>query len=1125
MSNIRYYTDGEQATADTLNRPLKDLEKVSQYMSRATAESIWASNRKALAGSGQINGKMEYVRNNSSVAYDAFWTYNYGPDNTEDNNSIFLGAYKPQRFSFNGQNIRVEHVGRADSEVNRITFPEAPGIEGSISSLNNTDIELKKKKFYKVNDTALKTVESFDTDLNGWVSRYETNTVSYDDTNNRAILTVDETYSGSTIIQKNIGEDFVMLKGLYYEISFRTDKISGDGSISPRIWVRTSSGGAAGIEGEFLSKNDGNNYTFTFKPTQNYNNSQLLIASANTSVAGTSYYFDDIKIKIKENQFFIPGKDVPVGTNLGTLNNNYGDCTDMITRHDLSFIEMWHEDVTMKDFVFPFGNVQFSDDTHAHKGYNGLTTTKDKFDGWDKYSNFGDWQDALIDSTYRGYVWSNFTDEEKLAFANEPDNNIFVEGDKIIQTRYRIRTIEGIGNNHAYFNNSGASMLTFSGARVKPQGYLAEIPLDLGEYNTPQYGWYVQPDHSEFDYTAFGLKNDRSANEADTRGVFYSLTSGSGSSTGINMVIPLAMVQRRNKGAFHPVYNLAGTAKWADDKNWNETSYTVNSIDDCFNNITGGDVASSKSGYNNGMDNFYHDVITADEVWDLRKDANKHDIKSYSEEWTNRVFNGDIRPLEGVTRYMEHYFYDVSVTAGRVYVDGNNTTAANKKPGEILRFRVLECSNDRNLEGNTYELPILTNNDRHYVQFPSSAKYISMKAMCEMTDMRFFSSGMINIMQHTGSPENLPSDWEENGYMGRFMRNDDGSYITSYANTGSVGCFYLPLSRHIYSRRDNTYNNGQGNVYDSVNGDNYDVAGNINYDIVSSSDIYGSYGTHSGPNNRVYFHPSYNNGSYSDITNTAIISYTYRTFTRYPLLSNGGFNNRKVLAINDAGVSNRWERYHYLWENFLGKICIGSTSKAYRRYGIKNKGIAPTGEYVIGSNSYALECDPVDGDVGDTNYDLVRSIPVLFEGTRGDMVLAMQCKQIKPKPIGTVDTPTYECGTTGSISVNSGDVYLLTGSNNPYLNNKYIQFTSSYEPDWTADTHDGFYVDGENIYSTTGSLIATHKLLTADKFADNGKHRFEEEIGTNTDIYGNSVLTGSFGFTLPGFIRSYVRID
>jgi len=33
MSNIRYYTDGEQATADTLNRPLKDLELISKIPS------------------------------------------------------------------------------------------------------------------------------------------------------------------------------------------------------------------------------------------------------------------------------------------------------------------------------------------------------------------------------------------------------------------------------------------------------------------------------------------------------------------------------------------------------------------------------------------------------------------------------------------------------------------------------------------------------------------------------------------------------------------------------------------------------------------------------------------------------------------------------------------------------------------------------------------------------------------------------------------------------------------------------------------------------------------------------------------------------------------------------------
>lgn len=50
MSDIRYFTDGGQATASILNRPTQDLEKQAQYMSKAEFEALAETRRNTYAG-------------------------------------------------------------------------------------------------------------------------------------------------------------------------------------------------------------------------------------------------------------------------------------------------------------------------------------------------------------------------------------------------------------------------------------------------------------------------------------------------------------------------------------------------------------------------------------------------------------------------------------------------------------------------------------------------------------------------------------------------------------------------------------------------------------------------------------------------------------------------------------------------------------------------------------------------------------------------------------------------------------------------------------------------------------------------------------------------------------------
>ena len=56
--------------------------------------------------------------------------------------------------------------------------------------------------------------------------------------------------------------------------------------------------------------------------------------------------------------------------------------------------------------------------------------------------NIRNWQtpSALIG---KGYVWSSLTEAQKKAFIANPENNCYLDGDKTIQVRYRVRVLIG----------------------------------------------------------------------------------------------------------------------------------------------------------------------------------------------------------------------------------------------------------------------------------------------------------------------------------------------------------------------------------------------------------------------------------------------------------------------------------------------------------------------------------------------------------------------------------------------------------------------------------------------------------------------------------------------------------
>jgi len=245
---------------------------------------------------------------------------------------------------------------------------------------------------------------------------------------------------------------------------------------------------------------------------------------------------------------------------------------DHLYRQDLVFLEVWHEDVSEKDVVFPYGNVQYGADTYtAPDGTVFHTTPITDLGIKQGYSAFGSWDKETVG---KGIRWSSLTDEQKKAFMSDPWNNIYVDGDKVIQVRYRVRVAQGKGDGlwHGLdCSGNTANLISTQGGdyyRLMPQG-----KRDIPAFGNDTVHTYATSIEGSF---------ETKYNESDAVGYFgtYGTWNVDVSVQGSKKyyAILIALVARRNTGAFHPVYNPNGSALFAGSKRFWEVTPTAPSF-------------------------------------------------------------------------------------------------------------------------------------------------------------------------------------------------------------------------------------------------------------------------------------------------------------------------------------------------------------------------------------------------------------------------------------------------------------------------------------------------------------------------------------------------------------------
>ena len=483
-------------------------ERLEANMMTKAQFNALAEERKAnRAGSGfDEYGKHYYSTPTNPNVNEGIWTVP-ATSNTfcigRDTDSIGISKTKYPMAIINGTILKIEKVNVLNTAQNNVQLPTAPTIYPHDTVLTPEQIASGVIKHADASNSGLIVNGKFDTDTSGW-SPYITSTISWD--NGKLLVDITGVAGGFSTNLSNI------VVGKTYIIEF--DVIAG-----------TYTGGMEMTLGEGGS-------TVIYTPTTG--RKSIKITASNTS---TKLY----------------SSRASAATGTFSIDNISVYPADAISRSDLVFLESWHEDISEKNFVYPLGNVQY-----LGSNTDGLTgIANGVFTGFETYSLFGNWQtpSSLIG---KGYVWSSLTEAQKKLFVSNPENNCYLDGDKVIQVRYRVRVLMGEDSN-------SMARATVQGKAVVPSTVLFTTPV-----TTVDAGLYS---NTSTTYTYAGTSTN---------------------------AISIAIVARRNQGMYHPIYNANGSKKASDGNFWHNTAVSFTSISDCFDPAklltNSGSIASGVSG-------------------------------------------------------------------------------------------------------------------------------------------------------------------------------------------------------------------------------------------------------------------------------------------------------------------------------------------------------------------------------------------------------------------------------------------------------------------------------------------------------------------------------------------------
>lgn len=331
---------------------------------------------------------------------------------------------------------------------------------------------------------------------------------------------------------------------------------------------------------------------------------------------------------------------------------------DVVTsRKDFIFLETWHELIDDKDIVYPFGNVQYGATTWESVVLSNTIVVQG-------YSAFGEWDTV---TTGWGVVWSTLSDVNKQKFLGDDKANIFlnVEGN-LTQVRYRVRVLEGFGDTWEFIDTQGSGIISYDSN--------TETRIKIRQGNT------IVDDFSTVINLSYRPSTDSSVSLSTKNTGAYGVNNEAGVDAlrQFAQAIPIALVQRRNTGAYHPAVNKYGARAFFRDSDnslqpWyvlqGYTATTADAFRAAVDGTNGGFFnLSGQIGFASGRpDDLLYDAITAADVTDLRNSSRADDKPV--DFWLNKAVANDLRYYVNEGTPFTTAYHDVDV-------EGSGTSAS-----------------------------------------------------------------------------------------------------------------------------------------------------------------------------------------------------------------------------------------------------------------------------------------------------------------------------------------------------------------------------------------------------------------------------------------------------------------
>ncbi|USE68501.1 hypothetical protein CTT31_04965 [Pseudoalteromonas maricaloris] len=764
------------------------------------------------------------------------------------------------------------------------------------------------------------------------------------------------------------------------------------------------------------------------------------------------------------------------------------------SRKDLAFLESWHEKIADKDVVYPLGNVQY-----GANNYKGIALRNNLVA--QGYSAFGEW-----DTGTKGYgvKWSSLTEPQKAIFLGEPEHNIYYdpEAKAYIQVRYRVRVIEGLGNDWRAIRANTAGVLCYDlNYRVGKQGIKVETNSYVSHRTSNGY---------------FSSKSAYSLLKSDL-GVFHAvegINSNKFGHKGLCYALPIALVQRLNQGAYHPTYNPMGTGKLVNSAHNGWRSWHIpeakqsTAVKDYFTGYQSGGVSdvlgtigsiSGDERYSGRVDQYkFYDAIYAGQVEDLRINANKLDVNKLRENKLRDVIAAKFRGKETLpfTKLKSGNCYDSAVT--------------------IYLFQ-----KDPKSEGSLIGDDKLYNGSRLISSYPNQTKFKASPIAIKFTD-----EGNTNLTTFAGGV--TLNQWL---VLDEFSIEGNGNLIAlTNPNTGNLNWFNTGRASTIQAEL--LFPTDQSNAEFDILPWTDIVATPDNFKSTFPDGVQGQWipklpdGTAGYPLNRKLSGDTLsatftidqgqtwvkNNVQFDPVKNINSVSWNANAVALLQYESDSVFTHAATNSAicGDIGRVYATQAYLNQYGNRLQSSLTGlvgkrNSSAYFQEHLNVSKHAYYSPNQTLGWTSRAGDepiHEPLNLDVPNDNSPAVKALSTITE-KNGLLYLQFHGTELKYKSIHLSDVEVIEAGVEASVV--KGKVYRLQGFDNGHLNRPVIAVQDRLNFTFSASAFDGYRVANDGrIMTSSGveySLIRVHN----NDWGDDQTIPIIDRENTKTDLNGNTV--------------------